>query len=31
MFSDDIRKFGLVKAMKERQKELGILDDTDEE
>ena len=31
MFSDDIRKFGLVKAMKERQKDLGISDNTDEE
>lgn len=31
MFSDDIRKFGLVKAMNERQKELRILDDSDEE
>lgn len=28
LFSDDIRKFGLVKAMTERQKELGILDKT---
>jgi hypothetical protein len=27
LFSDDIRKFGLVKAMNERQKELGDLDD----
>jgi hypothetical protein len=31
MFSDDIRKFGLVKAMNERQKELGALDDSEEE
>lgn len=31
MFSDDIRKFGLVKAMKEREKELGILDEPEEE
>lgn len=31
MFSDDIRKFGLIKAMNERQKEMGILDETDEE
>ena len=31
MFSDDIRKFGLVKAMKEREKELGISDETDDE
>lgn len=31
LFSDDIRKFGLVKAMNERQKELGFLDDSDEE
>jgi hypothetical protein len=29
LFSDDIRKFGLVKAMNERQKELGELDDSD--
>jgi hypothetical protein len=28
LFSDDIRKFGLVKAMNERQKEMG---ETDEE
>jgi hypothetical protein len=27
MFSDDIRKFGLVKAMNERQKDLGVLDE----
>lgn len=26
MFSDDIRKYGLVKAMNERQKDLGGLD-----
>jgi hypothetical protein len=26
LFSDDIRKFGLIKAMNERQKELGDLD-----
>ena len=31
LFSDDIRKFGLVKAMNERQKEIGLLDDSDEE
>ena len=31
LFSDDIRKFGLIKAMNERQKEMGILDDSDEE
>lgn len=31
MFSDDIRKFGLVKAMNERQKEMGTLDDSDED
>lgn len=30
MFSDDIRKFGLVKAMNERQKELVSLDDSEE-
>jgi hypothetical protein len=30
LFSDDIRKFGLVKAMNERQKELGTLDEVDE-
>jgi len=29
LFSDDIRKFGLVKAMNERQKEMGNLDETD--
>lgn len=29
LFSDDIRKFGLVKAMNERQKELANLDKTD--
>lgn len=29
LFSDDIRKFGLVKAMNERQKELGELGDSD--
>jgi len=29
LFSDDIRKFGLIKAMYERQKELGNLDETD--
>jgi hypothetical protein len=26
LFSDDIRKFGLVKAMNERQKELELLE-----
>lgn len=26
LFSDDIRKFGLIKAMNEREKELAILD-----
>lgn len=31
LFSDDIRKFGLVKAMNERQKEMGNLDELDEE
>lgn len=31
MFSDDIRKFGLIKAMNERQKEMGILDDSKED
>jgi hypothetical protein len=31
LFSDDIRKFGLVKAMNERQKEMGILDESDDE
>jgi hypothetical protein len=30
LFSDDIRKFGLVKAMTERQKELGVLGDVEE-
>lgn len=29
LFSDDIRKFGLVKAMNERQKELGDLGNAD--
>ena len=29
LFSDDIRKFGLVKAMNERQKEIGNLDESD--
>lgn len=29
MFSDDIRKFGLVKAMTERQKEIDKLDEMD--
>lgn len=29
LFSDDIRKFGLVKAMNERQKELEDLDDSE--
>jgi hypothetical protein len=29
LFSDDIRKFGLIKAMNERQKEMGSLDKTD--
>ena len=29
LFSDDIRKFGLVKAMNERQKEIGNLDKSD--
>jgi hypothetical protein len=29
LFSDDIRKFGLVKAMNERQKELDNSDDSD--
>jgi len=29
LFSDDIRKFGLIKAMNERQKEMGNLDETD--
>lgn len=31
LFSDDIRKFGLIKAINERQKELGILDESQEE
>jgi hypothetical protein len=31
LFSDDIRKFGLIKAMNERQKELSNLDDLEEE
>lgn len=31
MFSDDIRKYGLVKAMNERQKDLRTLDDSEEE
>lgn len=31
LFSDDIRKFGLVKAMNERQKDLNNLDDSDKE
>ena len=31
IFSDDIRKYGLIKAMKEREKELGLSDETDEE
>lgn len=31
LFSDDIRKFGLIKAMNERQKEAGLLDDSGEE
>lgn len=31
LFSDDIRKYGLVKAMNERQKDMGILDDSEEE
>lgn len=31
LFSDDIRKFGLIKAMNERQKEAGLLDDSDKE
>jgi hypothetical protein len=29
LFSDDIRKFGLIKAMNERQKEIGSLDESD--
>jgi hypothetical protein len=29
LFSDDIRKFGLVKAMNEREKELAKLDDNE--
>lgn len=29
LFSDDIRKYGLVKAMNERQKEMDLLDDSD--
>jgi hypothetical protein len=29
LFSDDIRKFGLIKAMNERQKEIGNLDESD--
>jgi hypothetical protein len=29
LFSDDIRKFGLIKAMNERQKEIGNLDKSD--
>ena len=29
LFSDDIRKFGLVKAMNERQKEISNLNETD--
>jgi hypothetical protein len=29
LFSDDIRKFGLIKAMNERQKEMSSLDKTD--
>lgn len=31
LFSDDIRKFGLIKAMNERQKDLNNLDDSEEE
>lgn len=31
LFSDDIRKFGLVKAMNERQKETDSLDDSAKE
>jgi hypothetical protein len=30
LFSDDIRKFGLIKAMSEREKELGDLEDSEE-
>jgi hypothetical protein len=29
LFSDDIRKFGLIKAMNERQKEIANLDESD--
>jgi hypothetical protein len=28
LFSDDIRKFGLIKAMKERQQDADLLDDS---
>jgi hypothetical protein len=31
LFSDDIRKFGLIKAMNERQKDADLLDNSDKE